>query len=90
MTRETEVMEQAYKACLNGASTVNSVIATHNKGSAATSADFAYNMTHDEKKERVSRSVGYLKYQKDTYSDWGDKDFTAIDAAISAADAFTA
>jgi hypothetical protein len=89
MTRETAVMEQAYKACLDGAKTVNAVIATHNKGSDATSADFAYDMTHDEKKARVSRSVGYLKHQKDTYSDWGSKDFTEIDAAITAADSFT-
>jgi hypothetical protein len=42
-----------------------------------------------EKKARVSRSVGYLKHQKDTYSDWGSKDFTEIDAAITAADSFT-
>ena len=89
MTRETAVMEQAYKACLDGADTVNSVIATHNKGSDATLADFAYDMTQDEKKERVTRSVGYLKHQKDTYSDWGSKDFTEIDAAITAADSFT-
>ena len=89
MARETAVMEQAYNACLDGAKTVDAVIATHNKGSDATSADFAYDMTHDEKKERVTRSVGYLKYQKDTYSDWGSKDFTAIDAAITAADNFT-
>ena len=46
-------------------------------------------LTHDEKKARVTRSVGYLKYQKDTYSDWGSKDFTEIDAAITAADSFT-
>ncbi len=45
-------------------------------------------MTHDEKKERVGRSVGYLKYQKENYSDWGSKSFTDIDAAITAADAF--
>ena len=89
MTRETAVMEQAYKACLDGASVVNTVVATHNTGSDATSADFAYDMTHDEKKARVSRSVGYLKHQKDTYSDWGSKDFTEIDAAITAADSFT-
>ena len=89
MTRETAVMEQAYNACLDGAKTVNAVIATHNKGSDATSADFAYDMTHDEKKARVSRSVGYLKHHKDTYSDWGSKDFTEIDAAITAADSFT-
>ena len=89
MARETEVMEQAYNACLDGAKTVNSVIATHNKGSDATSSDFGHYLTHDEKKERVTRSVGYLKHQKDTYSDWGDKDFTVIDAAITAADNFT-
>tara|TARA_R110002153_G_scaffold85308_2_gene213052 strand:- start:3375 stop:3596 length:222 start_codon:yes stop_codon:yes gene_type:complete len=51
--------------------------------------DFGYDMTHDEKKARVERSVGYLKYQK-TFSDWGSESFTDIDAAISAADAFTA
>ena len=89
MTRETAVMEQAYKACHDGADTINSVIATHNKGSDATSSDFGHYLTHDEKKERVTRSVGYLKHQKDTYSDWGSKDFTAINAAITAADSFT-
>jgi hypothetical protein len=45
-------------------------------------------MTHDEKKARVTRSVGYLKHQK-TLDDWGSEDFTVIDAAISAADTFT-
>ena len=88
MTRETAVMEQAYNACLDGAKTVNAVIATHNKGSDATSEDFAYDMTHDEKKERVKRSVGYLKYQK-ALTDWTSESFTEIDAAITAADAFT-
>jgi len=43
------------------------VIVTHNKGSGATSDDFGHDMTHDEKKARVSRSVGYLKYQKNIY-----------------------
>ena len=88
-TRTDELKAQNYAALLDGASVINTVVATHNKGSDATSADFAYDLTHDEKKERVSRSAGYLKYQKDTYSDWGDKDFTAIDAAITAADNFT-
>jgi hypothetical protein len=46
-------------------------------------------MTLEEKKARVSRSVGYLKYQKDNYDDWGDADFTVIDAAIASADTFT-
>tara|TARA_R100001082_G_scaffold100044_1_gene68994 strand:+ start:1661 stop:1936 length:276 start_codon:yes stop_codon:yes gene_type:complete len=87
-TRTTDEIAQAHKACLDGASTINSVIATHAKGSNATDADFGYDMTHDEKKERVARSVGYLKHQK-TFTDWDKEDFTVIDKAITDADAFT-
>ena len=86
--RTAETIAQAHKACLDGADTINSVIATHAKGSDATDADFGYDMTHDEKKERVARSVGYLKYQK-ALTDWTDEDFTVIDKAITDADAFT-
>ena len=89
MTRTAEEIAQAHKACLDGADTINVVIATHAKGSDATDADFAHDMTHDEKKARVARSVGYLKYQKETYSDWGSNSFTEIDKAITAADNFT-
>jgi hypothetical protein len=46
-------------------------------------------MTLEEKKARVSRSVGYLKYQKDNFDDWDDADFTVIDQAIADADTFT-
>ena len=88
MSRTAEEITQAHAACLDGASTVNSVIATHNKGSDVTKEDFGYDMTHDEKKARVKRSVSYLKYQK-TFSDWTSESFTDIDAAISAADTFT-
>ena len=88
MTRTTDEIAQAYKACLNGASTINSVIATHTKGSDAIDTDFGYDMTHDQRKERVTRSVSYLKYQK-TLTDWTSEDFTVIDKAISDADAFT-
>ena len=88
MSRTAETIAQAHSACLDGISTINSVIATHNKGADVTKEDFGYDMTHDEKKARVERSVGYLKYQK-TFSDWGSESFTAIDAAISAADTFT-
>ena len=88
MSRTAEEIAQAHSACLDGANTINSVIATHNKGSNDTDADFAYDMTHDEKKERVKRSVGYLKYQK-ALTDWTSESFTEIDAAITAADAFT-
>ena len=45
-------------------------------------------IVEDEKKARVARSVSYLKHQK-TLDDWGSESFTAIDAAISAADTFT-
>ena len=87
-TRTAEIIAQAHKACLDGADTINVVIATHAKGSDATDADFGYDMTHDQKKERVARSVGYLKYQK-ALTDWTDEDFTVIDKAITDADAFT-
>ena len=88
MSRTAEEIAQAHKACLDGADTINVVIATHAKGSDATDADFAHDMTHDEKKARVERSVGYLKYQK-TLTDWDKEDFTVIDKAITDADAFT-
>ena len=86
--RPAETIAQAHKACLDGADTINSVIATHAKGSDATFEDFGHDMTHDEKKARVVRSVSYLKHQK-TLTDWTDEDFTVIDKAITDADAFT-
>ena len=86
--RTAEIIAQAHKACLDGADTINSVIATHAKGSDATNADFGHDLTHDQKKERVARSVGYLKHQK-TFTDWTDESFTVIDKAITDADAFT-
>jgi len=93
MARELDTITQAHKACLDGADTITSVIATHNKGSDASdgsdgAADYGHDMTTDEKKARVARSVGYLKYQK-TLTDWGSEDFTVIDKAITDADAFT-
>ena len=88
MSRTAEEIAQAHKACLSGADTINVVIATHNKGSDATEDDFAYDLTHDEKKARVARSVGYLKYQK-ALTDWGSESFTVIDKAIADADTFT-
>ena len=86
-TRTDELKAQNYAALLDGASVINSVIATHNKGSDATDADFAYDMTHDEKKARVSRSMGYLKYMV-ALDDWGSEDMTNVNAAISAGETF--
>ena len=88
MSRTTEEIAQAHKACLHGADTINSVIATHANGNDATNMDFGQDMTHDEKKDRVRRSVSYLKYQK-TLTDWDKEDFTVIDKAIADADTFT-
>ena len=87
--RTADEIAQAHKACLDGADTINVVIATHAKGSDATVNDFGYDMTHEEKKAKVARSVGYLKYQKEHYDDWDKEDFTVINKAIADADTFT-
>jgi len=87
MSREAAQIAQDHSAMLGGVSVITSVIATHNKGASATDKDFGHNMTHDEKKERVARSNGYLVHMK-ALDDWGSESFTAIDAAISAANTF--
>ena len=88
MARETDQIAQDHAAMLGSVSVINSVIATHAKGSDATDADFGHDMTHDEKKERVARSNGYLVHMK-ALEDWGSESFTEIDKAISAANSFT-
>ena len=85
--RTDELKAQNHKAMLDGASVINTVIATHNKGSDATDSDFAHDMTHDEKKARVNRSMGYLKFMV-ALDDWGSEDMTDVNAAISAGEAF--
>ena len=85
--RTTELKAQNHAAMLDGANVITSVIATHDKGSDATDADFAYEMTHDEKKARVSRSMGYLKVMV-ALDDWGSEDMTKVNAAISAGTSF--
>ena len=89
MAREADQIAQDHAAMLGSVSVISSVIATHNKGSDATDEDFGHDMTHDEKKERVARSNGYLVHMK-ALEDWGSESFTDIDAAISAANSFTA
>ena len=85
--RTDELKAQNYSAMLNGASVINSVIATHNKGSDATVEDFAHEMTHDQKKARVNRSMGYLKVMV-ALDDWGSEDMTKVNAAITAGTTF--
>ena len=70
MAREADQIAQDHAAMLGSVSVINSVIATHNKGSDATGEDFGHDMTHDEKKERVARSNGYLVHMK-ALEDWG-------------------
>ena len=89
MAREADQIAQDHAAMLGSVSVITSVIATHAKGSDATDEDFGHDMTHDEKKARVARSNGYLVHMK-ALEDWGDESFTDIDAAISAANSFTA
>jgi hypothetical protein len=88
MAREADQIAQDHSAMLGSVSVINSVIATHAKGSDATSEDFGHDMTHDEKKERVARSNGYLVHMK-ALEDWGSESFTEIDKAITAANSFT-
>ena len=85
--RTTELKAQNHAAMLDGANVINTVIATYNKDSDATYADFASDMTTDEKKARVSRSMGYLKHMV-ALDDWGSEDMTAVNAAISAGETF--
>ena len=85
--RTDELKAQNHAACLDGANVITAVIATHDKGSDATDADFASDMTADEKKARVSRSMGYLVDMR-ARDDWGSEDMTAIKAAISAGTTF--
>jgi len=87
MAREADQIAQDHSAMLGSVSVINSVIATHAKGSDATDTDFGHDMTHDEKKERVARSNGYLVHMK-ALEDWGSESFTEIDKAISAANTF--
>ncbi len=89
MAREADQIAQDHAAMLGSVSVINSVIATHAKGSDSTDTDFGHDLTHDEKKARVSRSNGYLVHMK-ALEDWGSESFTEIDKAITAANSFTA
>ena len=79
MAREAAHIAQDHSALLGSVSEITNVIDDDN--------EFCNDMTLEEKKERVARSKGYLVYMK-ALDDWGDESFTAIDAAISAANTF--
>jgi len=79
LAREAAQIAQDHSALLGSVSVITNVIDDDN--------EFCNDMTLEEKKERVARSKGYLVYMK-ALDDWGDESFTAIDAAISAANTF--
>ena len=85
MSEEIEVRtdgEKAkmYKAMLDGANTITSVLDANNP--------FYNDQTNAEKQKRILRSAGYLEYGR-ALDDWGSEDFSVIDSAISAAKAYT-
>tara|TARA_R110000824_G_scaffold198577_1_gene382614 strand:- start:233 stop:478 length:246 start_codon:yes stop_codon:yes gene_type:complete len=79
MARETDQISQDYSAMLGSVSVITNVIDDDN--------DFCNDMTTDEKKERVGRSMGYIVHMK-TLDDWGSEDMTPINNAITAATTF--
>ena len=81
MARETDQIAQDYSAMLGSVSVITNVIDDDN--------DFCNDMTTDEKKERVGRSMGYIVHMK-TLDDWGSEDMSTVDAAITAATNFIA
>ena len=81
MARDAAQIAQDHSAMLGSVSVITNVIDDDN--------EFCNDMTLAEKKERVARSNGYLVHMK-TLDDWGSESFTTIDAAISAANKFTA
>ena len=82
MTNRTDdQIAQDYSAMLGSVSVITNVIDDSN--------EFCNDMTTDEKKERVGRSMGYLVHMK-TLSDWGSESMTSVDGAITAATNFIA
>ena len=79
MAREADQIAQDHSAMLGSVSVITNVIDDDN--------DFCNDLDLAGKKERVARSNGYLVHMK-ALDDWGDESFTAIDAAISAANTF--
>ena len=77
--RTDELKAQNYAACLDGANVITAVINDDD--------DFCNDMTTDEKKARVSRSMGYLVTMM-AKDDWGSEDMTKIKAAIAAGTTF--
>ena len=77
--RTDELKAQNYAAMLGSVNVIGSVLDAD--------TEFGNDMTTDEKKERVGRSMGYLEWGV-ALSDWGSEDMTAVNAQIKAAKTF--
>ena len=79
MTREADQIAQDYSAMLNSVNVIESVLDANN--------EFYNENTNVEKQERILRSCGYLEHMV-ALEDWGSEDMTAVNAAITAANAY--
>ena len=77
--RSDELKAKNYAAMLGSVNVIGSVIDDD--------TEFGNDMTTDEKKARVARSLGYIEHMV-ALDDWGSEDMTAINAQIKAAKTF--
>ena len=78
--RTAEEKAQMYSALLGSVSVITNVIDDDN--------DFCNDLDAAGKKERTTRSAGYLSMAV-ALDDWSDEDMSTVNAAISAADAYS-
>ena len=79
-TRTSEEITTMYDAMVGMITVIDNCLHDSN--------DFCNDMTNAEKQERVLRTEGYLSAGV-ALDDWGSKDLTAINAAITKAKAYT-
>ena len=77
--RTDELKAQNYAAMLGSVNVIGSVMDDD--------TEFGNDMTTDEKKARVARSLSYIEHMVGL-SDWGSEDMTAVNAQIKAAKTF--
>ena len=80
VARTADEKAQMYSALLGSVSVVNSVIDDDN--------DFCNDLDATGKKERTTRSAGYLSMAV-ALDDWGDEDMSTVNAAITSAAAYS-
>ena len=80
MARTSEEITTMYDAMVGMITVIDNCLDDSN--------DFCNDMTNAEKQARVLRTCGYLEYGV-ALDDWGSEDFTAINAAITKAKAYT-